>query len=233
MSLNETLIDLAVAKSKAIIDQTSKAAIQSKMARIAFACEQMLRKGKEINLTEIEKFTRESKDFNKHIARSTLYNDSLKTGKQHYVELLKIFQNTCPFHSSKSKTNSKNGNAEEVDVEGLWVMINNLKNRNEMLQNALDKQFKIQIGKSDISIHSLVAQGSSGDDSVDIKSQESRISSSQRDIIRRILLLLHEKAPKIEVKGDGDNQRLFDNETQMNILNRHEYADLTYLIEKV
>jgi hypothetical protein len=236
MSNKQDLVDYASIQGKILIEIQTGTRVKKTMTKIADACSQMLIQGIEINPTKIVEFTKRKNYLSKPLGESTIYNDALPTGKQHYVELLGVFQGVCPIHSKKIKNGSTTNNGATKDEkeipQEIQIKINNLINRNETLENALKEQFSIQEGKSTISIRSLIKQGTSGDDSVNIESQESRISNSQRQSIRKILGILHERVPSILEVGDGDNKRLFDNDTQMNILDKVEYSTLISLIEE-
>jgi hypothetical protein len=235
MSTKQDLVDYASAQGKILIERQTGTRVKKTMIKIADACSQMLMQGIEINPTKIIDFTKRKNYHDKPLGDSTIYNDALPTGKHNFVDLLKVFQSACPIHSIKTNHGSTTNNDQTKDENKLpqevQIEINNLKNRNKTLENALKEQFNIQEGKSTISIRSLIKQGSSGDDSVNIESQESRISSSQKQSIRKLLGILHERVPSIVTVGDGDNKRLFDNATQMDIFNKIEYSALFSLLE--
>ena len=219
-NITQDTLDFTNAKANALIQNTSNKRVKNTLEELKEVCNKIIKEGNEVSPIEIEKYTQFEK---RKITAQFIYNDRQKAGN--YKALLDLYEQLGITKKIDSTIKSKSKADFPLTAQ---IIINNLNNRNRMLENILKEQFLIREASNGISIQELVEAGSSGDDSIDIESTSTLISDTQRLAIKTIFNELLDRS--CDLKGEGNSQRLVCSLSKQTILQPISLKALNSLI---
>jgi hypothetical protein len=213
-------IEIANAHIDLAIENATDKRVKTTLDNIKKAANILYGQKDEISTTTVGEYCEEH--FGKP-STQTLFNDKNDLYKPCISEFERL-------NRGKKKHNEVTKIMDTGVNKGAAIEIGNLRNRVKLLENLLQKQFKIADDMGLISIDEIITSTPTASDTVNMDIVKTAITEIQKDAIQTIMNTLLERCDDIEITGKNNGKRITDLGTGESLLNPRELAALTSLL---